>query len=140
MAVKRWTLKDPYDTNPLTNSYLFPRNPETMSSPYPERSVSSMVTVAGKTLLYEGTTPAKQWTFQGPILDKAHFDALHKWVYDKKRRINLVDHYGRTINLVFISLSLEPKRTVNVYYSHTYTVTALINSISAPTALDTGPV
>ena len=140
MAVKRWVINDPYDTNVLTNSYTFPRNPTTMSSPYGERSVSSLVTVGGKVLLHEGTKPAKQWTFEGPILDKAHLVALHHWVYNRKRRLKLTDHYGRIITLVFVSLEVVPKRRVNVYYSHDYTVTALVVSISAPTATDAGPV
>lgn len=140
MAVLRWVITDPYDTNPSTNTYTFPRNPETMSSPYGERSVTSTVTVGGKVLLHEGTTPAKQWTFQGPVLDKAHFDALHLWVYTKKRRLKVTDHYGRVITLVFTGLEVVPKRRTNVYYSHDYTVTALITAITAPTATDAGPV
>lgn len=140
MSVLRWVLNDPYDTNPATNTYTFPRNPESMTSPLGERSLSSLVTTAGKVLLYEGTTPAKSWQFSGPLLEKAHYDALYTWVYTKNRRVNLTDHYGRVLSLAFQTLDAQPKRRVNYYWSHDYTVTALILSMSAATVGNVGPV
>lgn len=139
MSTLRWVIVDPYDPNPLTNTYHFPRNPSEMSSPLPERAVSSMTTSAGKTLLYEGATPPKQWTFSGPILDKQQFLDLQKWVYTKKRRLNLTDHFGRIISLVFTAVEMTPKRRVNYYYSHDYVVTALVLSVGPATVPPTGP-
>jgi hypothetical protein len=140
MSVLRWVIVDPYDANPTTNTYTFPRNPAEMSSVYPERAVSSLATTNGKVLLYEGTTPPKQFTFGGPVLDKQQFLDLQTWVYSKKRRLNLTDHYGRVISCVLTAVDLVPKRRINYYYSHQYEVTGLVLSVGAPTVANTGPV
>lgn len=140
MGVQRWVITDPSDTDPTTNRYVFPRNPSTMTNVYPERQVSSFASTAGKVILFEGATQPRQWTFTGPILDKQQFLDLQTWVYTKKRRLILTDHYSRQITLVFTALEMLPKRRVNYYYSHDYTVTALILSITAATVPETGPV
>jgi hypothetical protein len=139
MSVLRWVIVDPYDANPTTNTYTFPRNPTEMTSVYPERAVSSLTTSSGKVLLYEGTTPAKQFSFSGPVLDKQHFLDLQTWVYNKQRRLNLTDHFGRVISCVLTTVDLVPKRRVNIYYSHDYQVTGLILSVGAPTVANAGP-
>jgi hypothetical protein len=139
MSVKRWVLTDPYDTNAATNRYTFPRNPEAMTSLNPERQISSLATLGGQILLHEGNRAAKQWQFNGPILDKAHYDALYEWVYNKRRRVRLTDHFGRTISLVFSQMEAVPRRRVNVYWSHDYTISALVLAVSAATVTDDGP-
>lgn len=137
--VRRWKITDPYDTNPLTNTYKFPRNPREMTSLHQERAISSMSTTAHTILLFEGQTPAKQWQFSGPILDKSDYDNLRHWVYDRKRRLILNDHFGRDISLVFVSLDAVPKRRSGYYYSHEYTATALVLSVGEPTITNGGP-
>jgi hypothetical protein len=138
VSVLRWKLKDPYDTT-SAGTYTFTRNPRSMTSPFPERQVSSYATSAGKTLTYEGATPPKQWSFSGPILHKGEIDALYNWVYNKKRRILLTDHFGRQLTLVMQSMDVQPARRTGYYWSHDYTVTALVLDISAPTVTDVGP-
>lgn len=138
-TVKRWVITDPYDSNPATNTYLFPRNPADMTSVFPERAVASMTTTAGAILVYEGATPAKSWQFSGPLLDKQQYLDLDQWVYGRKRRVVITDHYGRNITVVLQTLDVVPKRRVNYYWSHDYTVTALILGITAPTVGPGGP-
>ncbi len=139
MTVQRWVLVDPYDTNTSTNTYTFPRNPAEMTSVYPERAVSALATTGGKVLLHEGVTPPKQFTFSGPVLDKQQFLDLQTWVYTKKRRLNLTDHFGRVISCVRTSVDLVPKRRANIYYSHDYQVTGLVLSVTAATVSNLGP-
>lgn len=138
MSVLRWVLTDPYDST-AAGTYTFARNPKSMTGVFPERAVSSYTTSAGKVLTYEGTTPPKQWTFTGPILHKTEIDTLHGWVYDRKRRVILTDHYGRKITLIFQSLDIVPARRTGYYWSHDYTITALILSVGGPTVTDVGP-
>jgi hemolysin activation/secretion protein len=141
MSVLRWKLTDPENADSATNSYTFPRNPSSMTSVFPQRSVSSYSTTAGKVLLYEGATPPKSWQFSGPLLDKDQFVALNAWVYTKKRRIYLDDHFGRRLTVVFTELEVVPKRRVNHYWSHDYTVTALIVNINSTSLVGAlGPV
>lgn len=137
--VRRWVITDPYDVNPTTNTYHFPRNPADMSSLHAERAISSMATTNRKILLYEGQTPPKSWQFSGPILDKQQFTDLYDWVYNRKRRVIINDHYGRNISCVLQSFEVNPKRRNGYYYSHDYTVTALVLSITAPTIDNAGP-
>lgn len=140
MSVLRWKLKDPYDTDASTNTYAFVRNPASMTSPLPERAVSSFTTTAGKVLTYEGTTPPKQWQFSGPILHKGEYDALFNWVYNKRRRIQLTDHFGRVLTVVFQSMEVTPKRRNGYYWSHDYTVSCLVLGIAGPSVTDGGPL
>lgn len=139
MSVKRWVIVDPNDSNATTNTYVFPRNPASMTSVYSARSVSNLTTTSGKILVYEGTRPAKQWSFSGPILDKQQFTDLNLWVYGKKRRLNLTDHFGRTLELVFTELDVVPKRRVNYYWSHDYTISAIVTKITGLTVGALGP-
>ncbi len=138
MAIKRWVLRDPSDTNPATNTYTFIRNPREMTSLYQERAITSTPTTAGRILLWEGARNAKQFTFSGPVLEKSLFDALQKWVY-KRRRLILTDHYGREISCVLTNIDLVPKRRVGYYYSHEYTVSGLALAIGQPTVDNEGP-
>lgn len=137
--VKRWKFIDAKETDPAYKTYVFPRNPREMESVTEERAVSSMTTTNGKVLLYEGATPARSWSFSGYFLHKTEADAMNYWVYHKRRRFQLIDHYGRTINLVLTSLDAVPKRRVGYYWSHDYTVNALVLSVTAPTITDIGP-
>jgi hypothetical protein len=137
--VRRWVMTDPYDTNSATNTYHFPRNPREMTSLHAERAVSSMSTTNHKILLYEGQTPAKAWQFSGPILDKQQFTDLTAWVYDRRRRVVIVDHYTRSINCVLTTFEVVPKRRTGYYYSHEYVVSALVLSVSAPAMGNDGP-
>jgi hypothetical protein len=137
--VRRWVITDPYDTNPTTNTYHFPRNPREMTSLHRERAVSSLSTTNHKILLYEGQTPAKSWTFSGSFLHMSEYDDLREWIYDRKRRLIINDHYGRNITCVLTALDAVPKRRIGYYYSHEYTVTALVLDVSDPTIGDQGP-
>jgi hypothetical protein len=139
MSVLRWVITDPTDIDPTTNTYTFPRNPESMTSIFHELPITAQSSTRGHALLWEGATQAKAWSFQGAILDKQHLLDLHLWVLTKKRRLILTDHFGRAITLVFNSLEVVPKRRTNVYYSHDYTVNALIISSTAPTVANSGP-
>lgn len=139
MSVLRWKITDPYDVSSLTNTYVFPRNPSEMTSPYPDRSITPQTTSAGKVLMFEGATTPKQWTFSGPILEKQQFLDLQTWVYTKNRRLDLTDHFGRVISCVFTSVEMTPKRRVNYYYSHDYVVTALALKVGVATVGVLGP-
>lgn len=134
----RWRFEDPYDSDPETNSYTFPINPNQMSSPFPEKAISAMTTTAigGVPLVWQGNTPPKSWTFGGEILDAAHYEALRSWTYDRNRRLYLFDHFGRRLILVMQSFDPAPKRAVGRYWRHTYTCTALVLSVGAPTVAE----
>lgn len=138
MAVLRWVIRDPYDTNPATNTYTFPRNPREMSSIYPDRTINVATSTHGRVILTEGTTPPKQFTFAGPVLEKSHFDALRKWSYEHRRRLIITDHFGRKITCVLTSVDLVPQKRLNYYYSHEYTVNGLAIKVTEPTVPNAG--
>ncbi len=137
-TVKRWKFTDVWSASSNPDTYTFPRNPREMTGVYPERSINSMTSTRGRVLLFEGTVPAKQFTFSGPILEKSHFDALRKWTY-LNRRILIEDHYGRKITCVLTQIDLVPVRRVNIYYSHDYVCTGIITNITEPTVGNEGP-
>lgn len=134
-GVQRWRFFDPHDPNPATNVYTFPMNPSAMSSPFPARAVTSSTTTAidGQALFFEGAAPAAEWTFSGTILDSTHHEALRAWVYDRRRRIFVYDHFGRELQCVLVSFTPTPKRSVGHYWRHDYEIKALVSKVGAPT-------
>ncbi len=127
---KRWKLED------SSGSYTFTTNPNAMSSPFGQRNIILKNTTAidGQTVLMEGNRQVPEWTFSGDILDAAHYEALRSWVYDRLgRRVIVSDHFGRRIVCVLTKFDPSPKRSVGKYWRHTYTVTAVVVSVGAPT-------
>ena len=138
MSILRWTVYDPLDVNPVTNHFTFPINPASATSPYPERSIQSMTSTRGTTLFTEGGAQAKQWQFSGPILNKDQFELLRVWTYEKPGRLLINDHFGRKIRCMWTNFDAVPKRRPNIYYSHDYTISALVFEITAPTVPNAG--
>lgn len=118
-------------------TYTPPLNPNAMTSLFPSRKITTQTAtgVGGQVLMFEGNTPPQDWTFQGNILDEAHFEALRHWTYDIKQRIQITDHFGRPIVCVLTDFDAVPKRSVGVYWRHTYSVKAIVVSVGAPTVL-----
>lgn len=139
-AFLRWKFVDPYDTDPLTNEYIFPRNPRTMTNPFPQKNISVATTTAvgGKGLLFEGNTGPYEWSFGGDILEPAHYEALRSWTYDRMNRIYIDDHFGRRFTVVLQTFSPEPKRAVGKYWRHTYQEKCIV--VVPPTAPTVGEV
>jgi len=137
-AVQKWRFFDPYDTDPTTNTYTVPVNPNKMTSPFPTRNVSTKATTAvdGQTLFIEGQASPASWSFAGDIFDSAHYEALRSWVYDRRRRIQIYDHFGRQINCVLESFTPTPKRSTAKYWRHEYEIKATVTSVGAPTVGD----
>lgn len=142
MAVHRWRFIDPS----TGANYTFEHNPNRMSSPFPRRNVTAMTTsaITGQTILTEGNAGAAEFTFGGSIRSKAHYDALRSWVYDEdgrpqRRRIVIVDHFGRQMDAVLLSFNPIPKRTLNVYWRHDYECTALVTRVGPATVTNEAP-
>lgn len=134
-GVQRWRFFDPYDPDPRTNIYTFTFNPNEMSSPFPQRNVTAETTTAvdGQTLFFEGNARPTEWSFAGDILDAAHYEALRSWVYDRRRRIYIYDHFGREIQCVLTAFTPTPKRSVCRYWRHTYEIRAFVFKVGNPT-------
>jgi len=144
MAVLRWRFDDPADPS-SAGAYTFPWNPRAMSSPFPEKAITTQGTVAvgGLVVLWEGAQMPQQWTFTGTTKNAAHYEALRSWVLDRPSgRIYVWDHFGRRLTVVLKAFKAEPpngKAKVGRYWSHEYTITALVLAVSAPTVGDGGP-
>lgn len=132
MSVRRWVFEGEGET------WVVPQNPKEMSSPFPARNVTPRSTIGGRTLLTEGATTPTNWEFRGSCRTRDHYEALRRWVYEKKQRIMITDHFGRKIVCVLLAFEPVPKRSVGVYWRHDYSVRALVISVSAPTVTDAG--
>jgi hypothetical protein len=132
---QRWVLRDPADSNPATQTYTFPINPDRMTSPFPARQVTyeSTTAIDGQPIMWEAQTPPKQWGFGGTILNDTHYEALRHWTYDRQGRLWLWDHFGRRLTVTLTDFAPEPKRGVGRYWLHEYTVNAWVYAITAPT-------
>ncbi len=142
MAVLRWKFVDPFEkgSDPAEKSYTFPRNPREMSGVYPDLAITTQRTTAGKVVAWEGQTPVKQFTFSGVILDRDHFQDMYHWIYAKRRRLFLYDHFARRFTVVMTSLDLIPKRRIGRYYSHDYTASGQILNWTVSNVPDIGHV
>lgn len=134
-GVVKWKFFDPYDTDTSTNTAYFPVNPNAMTSPFPQRQISTVATTAidGQTIFVEGQAKPVDWQFSGWINTPYHYDLLRSWVYERRRRITITDHFGRDIVCVLTNFDAVPQMKNNVYWRHTYTVRGLVVSVGKPT-------
>lgn len=132
----RWKFEDPADANPATRVYTFYRNPNTMSSPFPVRSLTHAGTTApnGQVLLWEGVMTPTTWQFGGPTWNAAHHEMLRSWVYDRQGRKYVYDHFGRRLTVVFQQFSFEPpeKPRYGRYWWGQYTIEAIVLAMTPP--------
>jgi hypothetical protein len=133
VIVKRWVFTDAV----TGDTYTVPRNPDNMTSPFPERNVQSKFTTAitGQVLLTEGAPVISQWQFSGKVADARHYEQLRHWVNDVNHRVVITDHYGRDILCVLTKFDARPKRDMHRLWSHEYTVTALVLKVGEPTVV-----
>lgn len=128
----KWQFYDQYDTNAATRSYDFPINPKQMDTVHPERRINTMASTAGNALLFEGATAPQPWSFSGVLLTKAMYESLQSWVYTRKRRVIVMDHFGRQHLVVLQRFDAKPVRSIQYFWRHEYTITCqLIVSGSA---------
>lgn len=132
VIVQRWVF-----TNPSTGeTYTVPRNPDAMTSPFPSRTINAKhsTAITGQVLLTEGAPQlAANWQFSGTMADSRHYEKLRHWVNDINNRVQITDHYGRVIDCVLLNFDPKPKRDMHRYWSHTYTITALVIRVGEPT-------
>lgn len=134
--VQRWHFHDPAYNNvwlPAEDQWLHdwtvPLNPREMSSPFPERQISTRFTVSslGRALLFEGAAQPPTWTFSGAILDYEHYERLLEWS-DKPNVLRVTDHFGRTVRGIIQKFDPVPKRGGNRYWRHEYTMTMILTT------------
>lgn len=92
--------------------------------------------INGQSLLFEGHAGAKEWSFSGVLLEREQYLTMQQWVYGRKRRIFVVDHFGRRILCVLRDFDPVPARSISHFWRHNWTITALVVSVSAPTVGD----
>lgn len=122
-GVKKWVFQDPA----TAETYHFEINPNQMTSPFAQRQITYQATTAidGNKLAWEGQEAAVQWQFEGYIRSQTEYDAFVFW-RNKRNRIWVTDHYGRAWLGYITNFDAKPRRSMNVPWSHTYTMTFLI--------------
>jgi hypothetical protein len=108
-----------------------------MDSPFTDRQITAGVSTGGNILLTEGAQPANaNWTFSGTLLTQEQYLSLASWVYQRQRRIYVYDHFGRRITCVLKKFDPKPKRSIQYYWRHEWTITAVVISVSQPSVGD----
>lgn len=141
--LQSWRLVDPTDTNPATREYIFRPNPRRMTSPFPERAITTRKSSApgGRSMVWEGPLPDTEWSFTGSALDKAQYEALRKWVYDRPGHVYVYDHFGRRMDCVLKAFQPEPPERMKSgkYWYHVYTIKATVFGMpTTPTVGESG--
>lgn len=129
LAVRKWVFSDGIDT------WSPPFNPDAMTSPFPSRNVTTKHTsaISGQVLLYEGAPQVANWQFSGVSFDASHYEGLRHWVEDKNTRVQVTDHFGRVIDCVLLQFDAVPRKDARRYWTHTYTIHALVLKVGPPT-------
>jgi hypothetical protein len=124
-ATTRWVLED---LGPGGITYTLPNNPSRMTSPHPPRTITAEHTTSpdGQRLVWEGAPKPYPWEFEGYCGTQAFYDNLKLFV-DIGRRFYLHDHRGRTWIVSFDYFDAQPRRDVNNYWAHDYTMRATIH-------------
>lgn len=127
----RWVLQDPAPGG--LGSYVLPANPESMTSPHPQRQVIGVHTAAGEGQfhLYESGPAPVEWQFSGYCPTQEMYDQLLAYG-DLRRRFYVIDHRNRVWAVTFLNVELVPRlRQVGLAgvptdWGHDYTVRALV--------------
>lgn len=137
LIVQKWTFYDPHDPNPATNLYRFPHNPNKMTTPFPEKNITTKATTAldGQVLIYQGMNNPAQWQFSGDLWTANEYDMLRSWVYERPRRVVVTDHFGRPITCILQKFDAVPAQKLRTYWRHTYTISAYVFSVGEPTVV-----
>lgn len=115
-----WLLTDPIDST----TYLFPKNPNAMTSPYPvQGTIQTLTSVADPRPRAQTVRSLTEWTFGGKYVSLAQREGLLAWV-SKSYPIDLRDHLGRTWSVLFKQFDdtvIRPTQRVDI--QGTYTIT-----------------
>lgn len=121
-VVQRWKFYDPL----LGQTYEFEINPSEGSPTYGKRLVrSSTLASSRKTLLVEGSAPAKRIDLTGVSLSSAQLDTFVNW-FNRRRPIRLTDDLGRQWMVYIYSVEPQRKRNVTHPYQHHYKISTVV--------------
>lgn len=131
--MQRWTLVDPR----TDETYVFPVNPNAMTSPHGPRSLQILTTApvndtassAGR--IFESNPDPYEWQFGGFIRTQDHHDQLRRWAR-KVNRLELIDHLGRTWSIRITQFDPQEKRpSTRTAWKFDYTVKAIMYGLAA---------
>lgn len=115
----KWRFEAPFDT------FVFPKNPSSMSDPYPIQKITAESTTAGKPHLWVGTGTPVEWRVEG-YTDSEYVLARFEDFYARKQRFDVVDHLSRRMTVSFENLDLRPRRVPGIPYGTDYSLTFLV--------------
>lgn len=126
VVITRWRLED----RKTGESVTLPYNPNKMDSPYIGKTFNSFGTGstwgAERLRLIQTPTPAKDWSFGGVILAKAHYDLLLAWQV-RRANVRVTDHLGRSFSVIISKFDpIERLPTATKPWRADYTMNCLI--------------
>lgn len=121
---RRFVLQDPA---PGGDEYVLPRNPTSMTSPFPDNVLSTDVTTApdGQILTWEGARQVKEWSWSGYLDTEEQLETMLAF-QQLNHRFFVLDHRNRAWVVSFESFDPEPVRNVDVPWAHSYKATLFI--------------
>lgn len=124
--VGKWVFHDP---SPDGEQYIFEINPDTMESPFADKTLTADHTTAsnGQALEWQGTDKAAQWHISGTLLTQTQYAAFQRFAA-KNHRVWIVDHFKRGWVVSVEELDAEPKvhGAAQFPWIHTYRMQLLV--------------
>lgn len=109
--------------------YIFPINPNAMTSPFGPKNITSRAAVGpqGQKIAWEGAQGPVDWQWSGDLFSQEMYEKLTLWTA-KGNRVFLTDHLQRRWIVYLTSFDPVPKRSVRYPWRHTYTMKAIVFS------------
>ena len=92
-------------------TWTMPINPDSMTSPFPDRELTHARGVAGQlTQVRSVVAPPRpvEWEWSGVIRTQAHYDDLAVWA-QKPGKVRVTDHLGRTFEVMLRAFEPEDR-------------------------------
>jgi hypothetical protein len=111
----------------VESAWIMTRNPDSMTSPLkikvlsPERSTSG----SGQHIIWNGATPAVDWSFKGVIFSLAEREHL-EYYYSLNRKFWITTHRNVRYTVTMKSLEMTPKRNGSNFETWEYTANLFI--------------
>ncbi len=125
----RWKFEDPV----TAEVYIFPHNPQAMTSSRVRRAFSTGRGTYTATRGISQRQPS-DWEFSGKLRTQAQYDAFVNWS-QRQYPFRVVDHFGEVRIVIAVKFEPQDKRDFRNPWLHTYTFKCRIvptDSIGSP--------
>jgi hypothetical protein len=109
------------------HTWVMPKNPDRMTSVIKPKVLLREHTVSGQgqDIIWQGPTPAVDWSFQGTITTEQEYQEL-EYFYNLDRKFYITTHRNKTYIVTVRNFDPRPRRNGNNFWTFDYTVDCIL--------------